>query len=539
MTGYARLCDADGGCAYGLPPELLALLRSGQAAWRYLSLPRAVAQVASAAAVTEAADWWRLTAAVVDRAVPCSTGDADRSALASLGESLAVAWGLLPDCGVLSLQAEPPPALAAALDGGLLRCLELLLRRAGRDPQGPESTLLQGLGRRVPGKCQGFGSYLVPLLAYGEPRQAAALLATMRKVLRTADSRALGTDETGAVEHSSHDGLFLVFTGGPACFLTAVRAQEEEAAAADAAPGDEPPSPASQQLLRLLSCAACEWLPELSQSLSQPLRSSGMASPGLLTALLIWLPPLAGRCVVQPCAAANRNPTDDDAGGGASGGGGEAADDGGWRALLMEEVGAVALLDASLRMVPRVAELHQESRLPLLRSLVAACCTVAAVARGVPRTAAEGAAGRPKQQEAGDAAAAMGQSVPWRSGRLREAAAGLRSYADQDMAAHAEGLGAYLELGGDCAFEALRQASPPPGPLASALPPPTEARRLMPGRCANPRCANLESDSEADLTLKACAGCGTVGYCCRPCQTAHWRGGHKDECARRRDGGGR
>ncbi|KXZ48311.1 hypothetical protein GPECTOR_29g86 [Gonium pectorale] len=511
-----------------------------RAAWRFLSLPRAVAQAASAAAVAEAADWWRLAAAVVDRAVPCTTDDGGQPSAASLGKSLAAVWGLLPGCDVLSLPAEPPPALAAALDGGLLRCLELLLRRAGRDPQGPESTLLQGLLDQV-GDYLNFWSYLAPLLAYGEPRQAAALLATMRKFLRTADIEALRAEDLD-VEASLHDRLLIAV----AFFLTVVRAQKKEVAA-DAAPGAEPPSPASQQLLNLVSCAACEWLPQLSQSLSQLLLSSGMVNPLLLSALLTWLPLLAGHC-----AAAVRSPLGDDVGGGASGSG-EAADDSGWRALLMEEVGAVPLLDASLRMVARAAELRPDNRLPLLRSLVDACCATAAVARGarwgLRCPAAEVAAGRPEQQGTGNAAAAVVQSsaaaipgtppLPWPPGLLREAAAGLRSCGDQNMAAHAEGLAAYLELGGDGACEALRQAPPPPGPLVSALPSPTAARRLLPGRCANPRCANLEGDSEADLTLKACAGCGAVDYCCRPCQTAHWRAGHKGECGRMRGNGGR
>ncbi|KXZ42777.1 hypothetical protein GPECTOR_119g408 [Gonium pectorale] len=568
--GLAVLCDADGGSAYGLPPELLALLTprhegaggSGpaggemsdgaakrllcmeelfplaaealHAAWRFLSLPRAVAHAASGAAVAEAADWWRLAVAVVDRAVPCATGDAGRLALLSLGgERLAVAWGLLPGCGVLSLPAEPPPALAAALDGGLLPCLERLMRRAGPDPQGPEATLLQALVRRVC-QCQSFWLYLAPLMAYGEPRQAAALLATLGKLLRTVDPRVLGAEDRDSTANShSHDRL--IFAVG--AFLTTVKEQDE--AAREAAPGDGPPSPASQQLLRLLSCAACEWLPQLSQLLSQPLLSSGMANSAYVMALLAWLPLLAGRCTNRPCAPGARSPPEGEACGEARGGD-EAADAGGWRALLMEEVRAVALLDASLRMVPRV------------------------VTRGLRWPAAEAAAGRPEQQRPGDAAEAaavqapaasavagpLGATaagapaappLPRQSGLLREAAAGLRSCGDGDMAAHAEDLAAYVELGGSGACEALRQAGPPPGPLVAALPPPTEARRLLPGRCANPRCANLEGDSEAGLTLKSCEGCGAVGYCCRPCQLEHWRamGGHKGMCARVRGGGGR
>ncbi|KXZ48306.1 hypothetical protein GPECTOR_29g80 [Gonium pectorale] len=472
-----------------------------RAAWHYLSLPRAVAQAASAAAVTEAVDWWRLAVAVVDRAVPCSTGDAGMPDLFSVGESLAVAWGLLPGCDVLSLPAEPPPALAAALDGGLLRCLERLMRRGGRDPQRPEATLLQGLVQEVC-QSQSVWSYLAPLLAYGEPRQAAALLATMRKLLRTCEPRVPGAGCLAPMPNL-HDCILLAIT----CFLGDVKIAgvvEQAEVAAAAAPGDGPPSPASQQLLSLLSCAACEWLPELSQSLSHCILSKGTAIPGRLLTLLAWLPLLAGRCVVQPCTAADRRPPDDDAGGGASGGG-----------AAPGQPGAV------------------------LRSLVAACCAVAAVfveAAAVQAPAAAAAAG-PSGTTA--AAAPAAPPLPWRPGLLREAAAGLRSCGDQDMAAHAEGLAAYLELGGDGACEALRQAPPPPGPLVSALPSPTEARRLLPGRCANPRCANLAGDSEADLTLKACAGCGAVDYCCRPCQTAHWRAGHKGECGRMRGNGGR
>ncbi|KXZ44607.1 hypothetical protein GPECTOR_64g101 [Gonium pectorale] len=525
------------------------------AAWCYLSLPMAVEPAASGAAVVEAAGWWRLLAAVMDRAVPCSAADDGRLSPAWLGACLAKAWRFLPDCDVLCLPAEPPPTLSAALDGGLLRCLELLMRRAGREPQGPEAAVLQellGRDRRL----QSVWSYLAPLLAYGEPRQAAALVATLRKLLRMADSRAPGAEVLAPTPNCDAD----IFPAMVADFLTTVEEQE----AAHAAPAHEPPSPASQQLLRLLSCAACEWLPELSQSLSQTLSSGGAASPGRLSALLPWLLLLAGRCGVRRWAAADVGLPRSDAYGEA-GGGGEAAGYSGWRALLLEEVGAVPLLGASLRAMPRLAELPRESRLPLLRSIVAACCAVAAVARGRHWPPAAAAAGRLEQQELGDAAAAVlrqgvleGSAVrapaaasaaaapsgiaaagtpatpplPWQPGLLREAATCLRSCGDQDMAAQAEALAAYLELGGDGACEPTRQVPPPPGPLVSALPPPNEARRLLPGRCANPSCANLEGDSEADLTLKACAGCGAVGYCCRLCQTAHWRAGHKRACVR-------
>ncbi|KXZ46535.1 hypothetical protein GPECTOR_42g742 [Gonium pectorale] len=499
-----------------LQEELFLLAAEAlQAAWRFLSLPRSVEQAVSRVAVAEAVGWWRLAVAVVDRAVSCSVGPLK---LASLGGRLAVDWGLLPGCDVLALPAEPPPALAAAIDGGLLRCLELLMRRGGRDPQGPEASVLRGLVFQV-SKCPGLGSYLAPLLAYAEPRQGAALVVTLRKLLQSADMQAIWAENCVA-NSNNNECLFLMVVA----FVTALKDQDLEVqeAVADAAPGDERPSPASQQLLSLLSCAACEWLSELSHSLSQALLSGGMARPCYLSAMLAWLPLLAGRCrrISQLYAAAATGPSDDDACGEAS---------------------------------------------------RAACCAVAAVTAGLRCSEEEAAAGRPKQQQGGEAvAAAVRRSaleaeevqapaaaataqppcrapagvpavppLPWRPGLLREAAAALRSCGDRGMAAQAEGLAAYLELGGDGAWEALRQAPPQPGSLVSALPPPTESRRLLPCRCANPRCANLEGDSEADVALKACAGCGAVGYCCRPCQTAHWRAGHKGECAGLRGNGGR
>ncbi|KAG2487476.1 hypothetical protein HYH03_013898 [Edaphochlamys debaryana] len=56
-----------------------------------------------------------------------------------------------------------------------------------------------------------------------------------------------------------------------------------------------------------------------------------------------------------------------------------------------------------------------------------------------------------------------------------------------------------------------------------------EAAELLPV-CANPACASLEGDSEADVRLQQCARCRRVSYCCRECQMAHWRAGHKAKC---------
>ncbi|KXZ45639.1 hypothetical protein GPECTOR_52g4 [Gonium pectorale] len=307
----------------------------------------------------------------------------------------------------------------------------------------------------------------------------------------------------------------------------------------------------------------------------------------MLIPLLNWLRLLAARCSTQHGAAASSPPACQTDGSGsavngsgtaarhggetvADDGGEAAAGDRGWRALLLEEVGAVPLLDVALRgLVPRLSGVLETLRRPRLRCLVHSCCAVAAVYTGPGPPAAGTGTDRPEQSTPNETApatvgwglheaeglatglrsAASGPActtsaaggtpdrppLPWRPELLREAATQLRSYKEHEAAVEAERLAAYLERGGDGAYQAPVCGR---SPRASALPPLAEARGLLPGRCANPACANLEGDSEADLTLKACAGCGAVGYCCRPCQLEHWRAGHKEACGRARGGGG-
>ncbi len=64
----------------------------------------------------------------------------------------------------------------------------------------------------------------------------------------------------------------------------------------------------------------------------------------------------------------------------------------------------------------------------------------------------------------------------------------------------------------------------------------TSGRPLqLPRLCSNPACLDLRGESEAERPLKACGGCGAAAYCCRECQVAHWRAGHKEACG----GGGK
>ncbi|KXZ56585.1 hypothetical protein GPECTOR_1g526 [Gonium pectorale] len=500
-------------------------------------------------AVAEAAGWWRLAAALAAHVLPHAGPAAE---LAAFGDLLAVSvWDPEVDAAVpvLPLPPDAPPVLAAAVDGGLLCCLELLMRRAGRAPDGPEAAVVRTLvSYRVGGS--GFMNSFPKLLAYGKPRQAAALVATLRKLLRTAGPQTTPADT--APKPTVHQRFALAcesilnaaVSWDCANLLQAKVPDQEEGGGL--APGGGP-SPASQQLIRLLSCAACELLPELSQTL----RASRRRSLNTLYTMVSWLPLLAVRCTSKPCnsAEAASSPTES---------GIAAAGDGGWRALLLEEVGAVPLLDGALHLARQWNELQQASTEDFVCRLVDACCFVAAVYAAPGPAPAHAAVGRSEAANNWAAAATMGAlgesfrdavtastsvatampPLPWRPELLRDAEAHLRARGEQELASDAESLAAYLEAGGRGACAALRRRRlSEPGPLASALLPPAEARRLLPGRCANPTCANLDGDREADLALKACAGCGAVDYCCRPCQTAHWRAGHKELCGWMRGGG--
>ncbi len=69
------------------------------------------------------------------------------------------------------------------------------------------------------------------------------------------------------------------------------------------------------------------------------------------------------------------------------------------------------------------------------------------------------------------------------------------------------------------------------------LPSPAEAAAVVfpAPRCGLRGCINMEGDSEEGLRgrgLRACGRCGTVRYCSKECQAAHWKAGHKQECGR-------
>ncbi|KXZ41491.1 hypothetical protein GPECTOR_433g309 [Gonium pectorale] len=521
-------------------------------AWASLQPPPPPRAAPSAGWRAAAADWWRLAVAVVEDALRFATRPAQHYEMAARLRVF-IAGGVF-DAG--RLPPEPPPVVAAALDGGLLRCLELLLRRAGRAPQGPEAAVM----RKFIAKAAKF-EYLWPLLAYGEPRQAAALVATLRKLLQLVDPRVVMVGPWDPLQNDQQCFAHTVFK----VLDDALRTQDTVFAST---PGGSP-SPATQQLLRLLSLAACQWLPELARLAHRGAfyrRGAVSRNPAGVTLLLLmteWVQLLAARALAQPTSSGKARSGEEAATAAAAADGGS---DGGWREPLLGEVGAAQLLGAALELTEQAegAEAAEEDLVFLWR-LVAACTAVAAAAvgpcdRSEQRELAAPAEAPADLEQAGNPsppapAASTGAwttpgcggstacpvsslPLPWRPELLRAAAARLRSASEDESAADAEKLAAWLERG--CVGPPGLQPPPQPGPLASALLPPAEARRLL-RTCANPACVNLEGDSEADLQLLSCGGCGEVGYCCRPCQTAQWRAGHKEACAgggAQRGGGG-
>ncbi len=79
-----------------------------------------------------------------------------------------------------SLPPAPPPRLAAALDGGLLPCLERLLRRAASNPEDSRTVSFVDYVFKYSGSVHCGGHCFLPLLAYGDVEQSRGLLSALR-----------------------------------------------------------------------------------------------------------------------------------------------------------------------------------------------------------------------------------------------------------------------------------------------------------------------------------------------------------------------
>ncbi|PNH06872.1 hypothetical protein TSOC_006725 [Tetrabaena socialis] len=476
-----------------------------------------------------AADCWRLVVAVISRSF---LRLASARQLEQLGTRVLLG-------GPLSSAASP--VTAAALAGGVLPCLERLLRRAGEEPPGPESDVVKAMLR-----CERSWQLWSLLLAYGEQRQAAALVATVGKLLRR-----MGTGAATKWSTPVTDCAGSMFT---------------HALETPAAPEQEQGRPG--QLPRMLMYAVCEWLPALSrialQLMAAPVARRSADGPAqarnVLAPLLAWLPPLLLRCrgADGGATAGTTMAGATDAAGPAS----CAADD--LRLLLLKEVRAVPLLGGALRLVQ-----HSTVSCGLRLSLAETCCLVAATwPEEVRRAVCADAAGADDGGSAGtasDGAAAVAppqlnpppppSSSVWPPELLRALVPHLRKEGAEQVADGVLALAQLLEAwdtagisddgsssGGCNSQEAqargrlmtvvawMHDTAAGRDRLAANLGPPAEARALL-RTCSYRGCTRLAGDSEAEARLQACGWCGAAWYCCRACQLSHWReGGHKKAC---------
>ncbi|PNH03250.1 hypothetical protein TSOC_010702 [Tetrabaena socialis] len=466
------------------------------------------------------ADCWRLVVAAMSRSLLISASPRQRD---WLGTHLLLGWVLQFPPGK-PLPSATPPLIVALLEGGLLPRVERLLRRAGEEALGPESGVVEALLR-----CEHSWQLWCLLLAYSEPRQGGALVVTVGKLLRRVAAGAVAgwaspvTDCVGSMLTRA-----LEFTEAPG------QAQAPR-----------------EQLVRILMCAVCEWLPELSRialqlmaaqaargSADEPGRACSVLSP-----LLIWLPTLLLCCGGGSGGATAGTTT---AGGaGAAAGPSAACDSGGW--LLQEllgEVRVVPLLGAALRLAQ-----HSTISYPMRLALAETCCLVALSCpdevRRVPRANAAGAepqaGGHCSSSDSstadGAAAAAPLQPNPlqpprfssaWPPTLLRALVRHLQKKGGEEQVV--DGVLALAELleaggeGGGGSSSGGRNAEASRVAFA-------EARALL-RTCSYRGCTCLAGDSEAGARLQACGRCGAAWYCCRACQLSHWHeGGHREACA--------
>ncbi|KXZ56285.1 hypothetical protein GPECTOR_1g25 [Gonium pectorale] len=451
----------------------------------------------------DAAECWRLATAAARHALPCAGEDV----LTELADDFMWLWWetvrAAPNPAKQPLYDEPPPLVAAALDAGVLPCLERLLRRAARAPDGPEAAFC---GRTF--GCAHRDQYVLMsmLLAYGDPRQATALVATLDKVARTTDPRV----------------------------------------------------------------ATAAWAPK------QDSRQCLLSLPSLVPALTTSLSTLAVMCVGSDAALATAE--------GCSGSGDVTL--AAWLSLLLEELGAVELLGAVLELLAAGDRESLAPPQPLLTAeagqyqadqegpeegpeaapedgpedgvtgdwdmtwLANACGAVATVLRMAD--AAAGPFVSVSRRNTRGGLASPPQPPPWRPELLQKVAGRLRAAGAEDSGAGAQELAAILNAwgspcegplgrdgpggveGGAAAGGGEAKDAQPVGSIeGTPLPYPAEARRLL-RTCANPDCANLEGDSEADLALWECSSAaGPAGgsgaaelCCCRSCKSLGWLAGH-------------
>ncbi|KAG2494709.1 hypothetical protein HYH03_007223 [Edaphochlamys debaryana] len=421
---------------------------------------------------------------------------------------------------VMPMPEHAPPPMAAAFEAGLLPCLERLLRRANR---GPEAYVV--LHFLV---AQHAPRIFALLIAYAEARQAGLLLVTLAKALRHIDLGNLRKHPAGPVLLGA--GIILPHSVVP------LQPLAEAAAANINAGGAAPPTPLAafvrttfwlvlRLLLPVLSRAvqtAVSLVLAKSQQMRDEIIQTTLWSVATQAPLLHWVRDLAENCVIVTA------PSDDDHGSAAGGTGLAPGDDSpeqGLHAFLLDDVDVVPLLGAVLRLTLFCGRKRTpDAWASHLEPLAGACCAMAAAWPEAVRLAAV---------RADDTADGSGGG-PWWPEALRVLAWQLenRGGGPTSLSGRVTAVSAALEAGGVIpaggdSSEELAARRHRAGLYAAAL---GRARDHL-ALCANPACVNLEGDSEADLKLQQCGRCGRVWYCCRECQVAHWKAGHKKACS--------
>ncbi|KAG2483888.1 hypothetical protein HYH03_017282 [Edaphochlamys debaryana] len=574
-----------------------------------------------------AVDLWRLVGALARRQLLTSRKGAEP--LEGLLLTIESLWDETPndhdDEGRWRFHTSVPPGLAAALAGGALPFLERMFRRsADRRDGGEDGADGDGGGDEGGGEGPCWENLMLtsvrhalsdwwpflPLLAYGEPRQAAAFVITVSKLLRCTsveeamERRSPGFAVVGDMCYLLSHGPTSVIAEGPVaaaarCQLALVlslalpdwltqqsrleadgedttlqelnalsrsilfnlehllgcllivadppRAAAEPLAGAPGrgGAGVAPPSPSdavdapdaanpandagagstSGGAAASPSSSAAAASPSSSAAAASPSGSAAAASPSSSAAAAspsgsaAAASPSSSAAAASPSgSAAAASPSSSDAGGAPN-----------WRSTLLVEARVEQLVGAALRLI------EQSGTNPEVCALVGWWCERLPVVcpeafRRVVSGAGGGAVWRPSglrlvasyYKQRGEVEPPTVKAVEALDGRLEAQAAG-----DSDSGGNEEGLQGPSAPDTRCEFlESLG------GALSSLLVSPAEARRRLglPTACSNPACANLAGDSEAGLRLQRCGRCVRASYCCRECQTAHWRSGHKAEC---------
>ncbi|KAG2494707.1 hypothetical protein HYH03_007221 [Edaphochlamys debaryana] len=458
------------------------------------------------------------------------------------------------------LSPEPPLSVGIALEVGVLPALERLLRLACTNTS-PAHTSLAALL---------LGEYLflprvLAFMVYAPPEQSQSFLATLVKLLRWS-----GLDHRPALRPlvAALQSSILCLVGGAVhLYYTAAKALTH--------PDDTPITPFTSFLENLLWLVPGLIMPELSRLARPPELRVGLKpsvterpeDPHLLEdicryGILAWVRVLAttyrdaaagigagsgagsgrGRGS-QDGAPATHSSAGSSPGQGAAGAAaaGEPEEDpvNGLRAHLVQELAVVPLLDAALGLV--WAQGHEEPLprpwLALLSPLAEACCAVAAALPEEVRaacTADRGPQGRPG--EAAEAGAGPGPArSSWRPEVLRLLARRLEvpELASTGLSPEVAALAAALEAGGELAGAGSIGGSAQAAMAAAEVPAALAwSRSHWVWACANTACVNVTGDRELGLKVQQCGRCGRVSYCCRECQLAHWRAGHKEACTR-------